>query len=115
MTSWCSKKQKSVALSSTEAKYMAASKATCGAIWLRKLLVNLFRRRMEATKIFCDNRSCIKLSENPVFHDHSKHIDLQCQFIRDYVQRGAVQLEYTPIGNHVAYILTKALGRAKFV
>jgi len=94
---------------------MAASKATCEAIWLRKLLVNLFRRRMEATRIFSDNQSCIKLSENPVFHDHSKHIDIQCHFIRDCVQCGAVQLEYTPTGNQVADLLTKVLGRAKFV
>eukprot|EP00253_Pinus_taeda_P032137 PITA_32137 len=99
MTSSCSKKQKSVALSFAEAEYMAASKATCEAIWLRKLLVNLFRRRMESTRIFCDNQSCIELFENPVFHDHSKHIDIRCNFIRDRVQRGAVQLEYTPTGN----------------
>jgi len=85
MTSWCNKKQKFVALSSSEAKYMATSKATCEAIWLRKLLVNLSKKRMEATKILCDNQSCIKLSENPMFHDRSKHIDIQCHFIRDCV------------------------------
>eukprot|EP00253_Pinus_taeda_P014552 PITA_14552 len=55
MTSWCSRKQKSVALSSAEAKYMAARTASCEAIWLRKLLVTLFRRKMEATRIMCDN------------------------------------------------------------
>eukprot|EP00253_Pinus_taeda_P027537 PITA_27537 len=79
MTSWCSRKQKSVALNSAEVEYMAASTASCNAIWLRKLLVNLFRRRMEATRIMCDNQSCIKLSENPVFHDRSKHIDIRCR------------------------------------
>eukprot|EP00253_Pinus_taeda_P002368 PITA_02368 len=95
--------------------YYFVSKARCEAIWLRKLLVNLFKRRMEATRIFCDNQSCIKLSKNPIFHDHSKHIDIWCHFIRDYVQHGAIQLEYTPKGNQVADILTKAPGRAKFV
>eukprot|EP00253_Pinus_taeda_P004142 PITA_04142 len=114
MTSWCNRKQKFVALSSTEAKYMAASIASCKAIWLRKLLLNLFRRKMEATRIICDNQSCIKLSENPVFHDWSKHIDIWCHFFRDCVQRGAVQLSYTPTGEQVADILTKALGRTKF-
>ena len=83
MTSWCNKKQKSVALSFVEAECMAASKVICEAIWLRKLLVNLFTRRIKATRIFCDNQSCIKLSENPVFHDRSKHIDIWCHFIRD--------------------------------
>eukprot|EP00253_Pinus_taeda_P004074 PITA_04074 len=86
MTSWCSRKQKFVALSSSKAEYMAASTASCEAIWLRKLLVNLFIRNMEATRIMCDNQSCIKLSENPIFHDRSKHIDIWCHFVRDCVQ-----------------------------
>eukprot|EP00253_Pinus_taeda_P032259 PITA_32259 len=114
MTSWCSRKHKFVALSSAEAEYMAASTISCKAIWLRKLLVNLFRRKMEATKIMCDNQSCIKLSENLVFHDRSKHIDIQCYFVRDCVQQGAVQLSYTPTREQGADILTKALGRTKF-
>jgi len=69
---------------------------------------------MEATKVYCDNQSCIKLPENPVFHDRSKHIDICCHFIRDCAQRGAVQLQYVPIGEQVVDILTKVLGRAKF-
>lgn len=115
MTSWCSRKQESIALNSAEVEYMAASIASCEAIWLRKLLVNLFRRRTEATNILCYNQSCIKLSENPVFHDQSKHIDIKCHFIRYCVQRGVVQLQYTPTGEQVADILTKALRRTKFV
>eukprot|EP00253_Pinus_taeda_P020217 PITA_20217 len=110
----CSRKQKFVALSSSEAEYMAASTSSCEAIWLRKLLVNLFRRNMEVTRIICDNQSCIKLSENPMFHDRSKHIDIRCHFVRDCVQRGVVQLSCTPTGEQVADILTKALGRTKF-
>eukprot|EP00253_Pinus_taeda_P007759 PITA_07759 len=112
MTSWCSRKQKYVALSSAEVEYMAASTAPREAIWLRKLVVNLFK--MEATKIICDNQSCIKLSKNPVFHDQSKHIDIRCHFVKDYVQRGVVQWSYTPTREQVADILTKALGRTKF-
>eukprot|EP00253_Pinus_taeda_P036696 PITA_36696 len=114
ITSWCRRKQKSVVLSSSKAKYMAASTTLCEAIWLRNLLVNLFRRNMEATKIMCDNQSCIKLSDNPVFHDRSRHIDIQCHFAKDCVQRGTVQLSYTPTGEQVADILTKALGKSKF-
>lgn len=79
MVSWCSRKKKSVALSSTEAEYMAASTTTCEAIWLLKLLVNLFMQKMKATSVYCDNQSCIKLYENPVFHDRSKHIDIRCR------------------------------------
>ena len=94
---------------------MAASTASCEAIWLRKLLVNLLKEKMEATSILCDNQSCIKLSENPVFHDRPKHIDIRCNFIRDCVQRRAVQLQYTLTGEYVADILTKALGKTNFI
>jgi len=123
MISWCSRKQKSIALSSTKAEYMATSTSMCEAlliylfigIWLRKLLLILFKKRMEVTKIYYDNQSCIKLSENAVFHDRSEHINIICHFIKHYVQRGAVQLQYVPTGDHVADVLTKALGRDKFI
>ena len=93
---------------------MAASTASCEAIWLRKLLLNLLKKRMQPTRILFDNQSCIKLSENTAFHDWSKHIDIRCQFIKDYVQQGAVQLKCIPTGKQVADILTKALGKIKF-
>ena len=113
--SWFSRKQKSVALSSAEAEYMAASQATCEALWLRKLLVDLFDQQLRPTVIYCDNQSCIQLSENQVFYDWSKHIEIRYHFIRDYVQRGAVTLQYISTNEQVADILTKSLGRGKFV
>ena len=94
VVSWFSRKQKSVALSSAEAEYMAASQASCEALWLRKLLVDLFDQELRPTLIYCDNQSCIQLFENPVFHDRSKHIEIRYHFIRDYVQRGTVTLQY---------------------
>ena len=65
--------------------------------------------------IYCDNQSCMKLTENPVFHDRSKHIVIRYQFIRDCVQRGAVKLEYVTTNEQVADILTKSLPRGKHV
>eukprot|EP00253_Pinus_taeda_P017848 PITA_17848 len=90
MTSYCNRKLKFVALSSAKVKYMATRTAPYEAIWLRKWLVNLFKKKMEATRIMCDNQSCNKLCENPVFHDQSKHIDIWCHFARDCVQQGVV-------------------------
>jgi hypothetical protein len=112
--SWYSRKKKSVALSSAEAEYMAASQASCEAIWLRKMLINLFETDLDPTTIFCDNQSCIKLSENPVFHDRSKHIEIRYHFIRDKVQKGVVKLQYISTNEQVADILTKALPKGKF-
>ena len=68
-------------MSSAEAEYMAAILASCEAIWLRKLLAGLFRQVKGPTVIFCDNQSCLKLMENPVFHDQSKHIEIRYHFI----------------------------------
>ena len=80
--SWYNKKQRSMALSSMEAKYMVASQAVCEAIWIRKILVGLFGSHLDPIVIHCDNQSCIKLSINPVFHDRSKHIDIWYHHIR---------------------------------
>jgi len=76
LISWMSRKQKSVALSTAEAEYIVASLASCEAVWFRKLFSELFGHVLDTTVIFCDNQSRIHLSENPVFHNRSKHIDI---------------------------------------
>ena len=65
--------------------------------------------------IYYDNQSCIKLTENLILHDRSKNISIIYHFIRDYVQKGVVKLEYIPTDEQVADILTKALPRGKHV
>ena len=76
MISWFSRKQSNVALSTAEAEYIVACYASCEAIWLRKLMSGLFNLELDTTVILCDNQSCIKMTENPVFHDRSKHIEI---------------------------------------
>jgi hypothetical protein len=71
MISWSSQKQGSIAQSIEEAEYIAASDASKEAVWLRKLVYGLFGDKLETTMVHCDNQSCIKLTENPVFHDRS--------------------------------------------
>ena len=81
-----------MALSTAEAEYVAACSASCEAVWLRMLLSNLFDLQLDATCIYCNNPICVKLSENPVFHDKSKHIEIKYHYTRDMVQRGEVKL-----------------------
>ena len=76
-----------MALSTTEAEYVAACSARCEAVRLRKLLSDLFDLQLDATCIYCDNQSCVKLLENPVFHHKLKHIEIKYHYIRDMVQR----------------------------
>ena len=59
---------------------------SCEAVWLRKLLSDIFDLQLDATCIHCDNQSCVKLSENPVFYDKSKHIEIKYHYIRDMVE-----------------------------
>jgi hypothetical protein len=81
-----------VALSTIEAEYIALCVAVCEAMWLRKILADLFGNEMDSTVIHCDNQSCVKLSENPVFHDKLKHIEIKYHYIKDMVQRKAIHV-----------------------
>ena len=83
-----------MALRTTKVEYIVSCSASCEAVWMRKLLSDLFDLQLDATCIYCDNQSCVKLSENLVFHDKSKHIEINYHYIRDMVQRGAVKLQY---------------------
>jgi hypothetical protein len=74
MTSWKRRKQYSIFLSTIEAEYIGACSASCESIWLWKLLIGLFDLDMESIVILCDNQSCIKMTENPLLHDNSKHM-----------------------------------------
>jgi hypothetical protein len=114
MTSWQSRKQSSISLSTTKVEYIAACSASCEPIWLWKLLTGLFDLEMESTMILCDNQSCIKMTENPVFHDKLKYIEIRYHYIRDMVQRGVVKLQYIGTNEQVVDVLTKPLSRVKF-
>jgi hypothetical protein len=111
---WRNRKQTSVALSTTEVEYIAACLASSEAVWLRKMFLGLFNLEMDATCIYCDNQSCIKLSENPVFHDKSKHIEIKYQYTHDMVEKGVVKLQYLVTDEQVADVSTKPLSKVNF-
>ncbi|KAD7478171.1 hypothetical protein E3N88_01307 [Mikania micrantha] len=113
--SWCSKKQLTVALSSTEAEYIASTGAACQGVWIRRILEDLGFKQDGATVIYCDNNSAINLSKNPVLHSRSKHIELKYHFIRDLVAQNQIKLEFCDTHHQVADVLTKGLTREKFV
>ena len=74
----------------------------------------LFNLELDTTVILCDNQSCIKMTENPVFHDKSKHIEIWYFYIRDMIQKGAIKLHYVSTDEKVANVLMKPLCRIKF-
>ena len=84
---WLSRRQRSVALSTTEAEFVAASEATKEIIWLTRLLMET-TELISVPNLLVDNMSAVKLIKNPVFHQRSKHIDVRYCFIRDKVNDG---------------------------
>ena len=79
------------------------------------ILVNLpALKKLFTLQILCDNQSCIKMTESPVFHDKSKHIEIRYFYIRGMVQKGPIKLQYVSTDEQVADVLTKPLSRVKF-
>ncbi|GJU69774.1 zinc finger, CCHC-type containing protein [Tanacetum coccineum] len=112
---WCTQKQPTVALSSCESEFMAATGAACQALWLKRLLSELTGWEEERITLKVDNISAIALVKNPVFHGRSKHIDIRYHFIRECVENGHINVEHVSGELQRADILTKALPRLKFV
>ena len=111
---WSSKKQQTVALSSTEAEYMALTRASQHAVWLRKFFSAAGFPQNGPSQILLDNRSALDLAYNPEFHDRSKHIDMRHHWIRDILAADLVTLEWIPTSEMVADTLTKSLPRPLF-
>jgi hypothetical protein len=111
--SWGLKKQSAVALSSTEAEYIAAAHAAKEVVWLRRLLLELKQRIDGPTTLRMDNQSAIAIARNPEFHNRSKHIEIRHHFLRQKVEEEELDLAYVPTGDQVADVLTKGLVREK--
>ncbi|MCO5571808.1 hypothetical protein L7F22_025556 [Adiantum nelumboides] len=106
-----SKKQPTVALSSTEAEYKAACFAACEAIWLRSIVIDLGVPMKTTTTLHCDNQSCMAISKNPVLHARTRHIEIQYHYVQKLIEDEIVELEYCSIEDNYADIFTKALGK----
>jgi len=113
--SWSSKKQPTVALSSTEAKYIASAHATKEATWLRLLLSELGQDMSSPTVLHVDNQSAIAIAQNLEFHECMKHIDVCYHYIRQVIDDGTLYLEYAPTQEQVVDVLTKGLPPASHI
>ncbi|GJS87009.1 uncharacterized mitochondrial protein-like protein [Tanacetum coccineum] len=107
LISWQSKKQNVVSRSSTEAEYRAMADNTCEITWLRCLLQEFKVHVTGPVPIMCDNISSIELASNPVQHARTKHIEIDCHFVRDKVRQGLIKPTYVSTKHQIANILTK--------
>lgn len=111
--SWSSKKQSTVALSSSEAEYAALTSAACQAIWLRWLLSDFLQEQEGAIEIYYDNMSAINLTKNVIFHSRTKHNDIRHHFIRELVSKGDIAMKFCTTNQQMVDILTKSLASKK--
>ena len=111
--SWSSKKQTVVALSTSEAEYIALCLATQEAVWIKRLLTEL-RVPVGPVLLMEDNQAAIAIARNPVAHARTKHIDIRFHFVREALQDGAIDIHYCPTSEMLADLLTKSLSKEWF-
>ncbi|GJY99248.1 copia protein [Tanacetum coccineum] len=113
LTSWFSKKQTALAISTTEVEYVSDEKACQQALWMKQALID-YDIRLDDVPIMCDNKGAIDLSKNPMQHSRTKHIEIRHHFLRDNVQKRHISIEKVSSVDNIADILTKPLKRESF-
>ena len=111
---WSSKRQSTLARSTTEAEFRAVASATTEVQWLANLLQELRYHLSTAPTIYCDNLSATTYSANPVFHSRMKHLALDFHFVREKVQLGSLQVTHVSGDDQLADVLTKPLLKPRF-
>nr|GEU70195.1 copia protein [Tanacetum cinerariifolium] len=108
LTSWFSKKQIALAISTTEAEYVSAGKACQQALWMKQALID-YDVRLDDGLIMCDNKGAIDHSKNPVQHSRTKHVKIRHHFLRDNVQKGHISIEKVSPSTTSSTLLPKPL------
>ena len=109
MVSWKSKKQSVVARSSAEAEYRAMAAATCELVWIKQLLRELKFGETGKMELVCDDQATFHIASNPVFHERTKHIEIDCQFVREKILFGDIVTNFVKSSDQLADIFTKSL------
>ncbi|KAJ0726306.1 putative RNA-directed DNA polymerase [Helianthus annuus] len=114
LVTWRSKKQKVVALSRAEAEFRGIARGLTEILWIRKLLTEVAFPPTEPTRIMCDNKAAIQISENPVQYNRTKHVEVDIHFIKEKLESGMLELPFVRSEDQLADILTKAVNERIF-
>ncbi|KAF3633189.1 Omega-amidase NIT2 [Capsicum annuum] len=107
--SFPSKKQSVVPRSSAEAGYRTMTAATCELVWIKQLLRELKFEETGKMKLVCDNQTALHIASNPVFHEKTKHIEIDCHFVREKILSGDIVTKFVKSSDQLADIFTKSL------
>ena len=110
---WKIKKQPTVSRSSAEAEYRAMANATNDIVWIRNPL-QFLGVCVSPARLYCDNQAALHIANNPVFDERTKHIEVDCHFVRECILSGVITPQYTPTHEQLADIFTKALGHRQY-
>ena len=109
LVSWKSKKQDVISRSSAESEYRAMAQSTCEIMWIHHFLTEVGLKHSMPAKLWCDNQAALHISSNPVYHERTKHIEVDCHFIREKIQNHLICTGYVKTGEQIADLFTKAL------
>lgn len=113
LVSWSSKKQDCTALSTAEAEYVSLSACCAQVLWMRTQLTD-YGFTFDRIPMYCDSKSAIAISCNPVHHSKTKHIKVRYHFIKEHVEEGTVELFFVKTDYQLADLFTKALPKERF-